>query len=61
MKTKLYICYIYAGEFCPVCVSSLLVAKVSGIPKESRSVDSVGLPVEFVTPSEPLILPPILS
>jgi hypothetical protein len=57
MKTKLHICYICVGrpKTNPVC--SLVGGSVSESPQWSRLVDSVGLPVEFLSPSGSPVFP----
>ena len=46
--------HMYRGNPC------VLGGLVSGSPQGSRLVDSVGLPVEFLSPLGPSILPPTL-
>lgn len=62
MKSKLLISYIFGGwELRPSHVWSLIGGSVSGSPQEFRSVNSVGLLVEFlsllVLPIFPITLP----
>jgi hypothetical protein len=60
MKTKLHICYICAGEpRSSPCIHSGWWFRLWE-PQSFRLVDSVGLPVEFWSPSGTVILPPIL-
>lgn len=55
MKSKLLISYVFGGwELGPAHVWSLICGSVSGSPQEFRSVNSVGLLVEFLSP---LVLP----
>jgi hypothetical protein len=60
MKTKLHICYICAVGLRPASIYSLVGSLVSVSPQESRLVDSVGLPVEFLSPPGPTIFSPTL-
>jgi hypothetical protein len=57
METELHVCYICAGGLGPVCACSLIGDSVSENSQESRLLDSVGLPVEFLSPLGPAILP----
>jgi hypothetical protein len=50
MKTKLHICYLCVGRpRSSPCVCSLVGGLVSESPQRSRLVDSIGLPVEFLS------------
>lgn len=53
----LLICYICAVALGPAHTHSLVGDSVSVSPQGSRLVDSVGLPVEFLSPLGPAILP----
>jgi hypothetical protein len=57
METELHICYICARGLLLVCLCSLVDGSVSESSQRSRLVDSVGLPVEFLSPSGLSIFP----
>jgi hypothetical protein len=61
MKTKLYICYIWAGKPRSSPCMFFVDGSVSESPKGSKIVKSIGFPVEFLFPSGLAILPPIIS
>jgi hypothetical protein len=56
MKTELYICYICAGGVGLACVS-LVGGSISESPQVSRLVESIGLPVEFLSTLSPQSFP----
>jgi hypothetical protein len=60
MKTDLHICYICVGGLGPDCISCLVRGSVSESPQGTKLVESIGLPVEFLTTSGPPILPETL-
>jgi hypothetical protein len=51
MKIKLHFFYICTGDLGPAHACSLVDGSVSGRPKGSRLVDSVGLSVDFLSSS----------
>ena len=57
MESKLHVRYICTWGLWSACVSSLVNASFSGSSQGFRLVDSVGLLVEFLTPSGHSILP----
>jgi hypothetical protein len=57
MKIELNICYVCTGGLGPAVYAD---RSVSESWQESKLVDSVSLPVEFLSPSGPSILPPTL-
>jgi hypothetical protein len=57
METELHVCYIRAQGLGPVYACSLVGGSVSESSQGSRFVDSIGLTVEFLSPSGPSILP----
>ena len=58
MKTKLHICYRCTWSLGLAYVFSFVSSSVSGSSQGFRLVDSVGLPVEFLSPLSPSIFPP---
>ena len=60
MKTKLHFCYLCAVGLGQAYACSLAGDSVSGKAKESWLIDSLGLSVEYLSPSGSSILPPIL-
>jgi hypothetical protein len=60
MKTKLYICINVRVGLGSDHVCSLVGGSVSGSPQGSRLCDSVGLPVEFLSPLGSSVLPATL-
>lgn len=56
MKTKLHICYTVGRGLGPAFVCPLIDYSVSGQGQGSRLVDSIGLPVEFLSPTGSEIL-----
>jgi hypothetical protein len=61
MTIELDICYICVEGLGPAHVCSLVGGSVSESPLRYELVDSVGLPVEFLSPSGSTVLPPTPS